>query len=107
MTDDTLSTYRVMELGAAVAAGMDTYSVNLTARRTAEVIEAPLYWIPAEKRPVSAIDRDDVVLARPPRPKTLTITLSEITLNNATGILRQHGYSYTADKLDAAIKAAQ
>ena len=107
MTDDTLSTYRVMELGAAVAAGMDTYSVNLTARRTAEVIEASLYWIPAEKRPVSAIDRDDVVLARPPRPKTLTITHTEGELWKIANFLHEHGCPDTSARLVKAIKAAQ
>ena len=107
MTDDILATCRVMELGDAVEAGMDTAYLDLRYTYTPSNLNNPNLWVPAEERTVGNSNRHSVVIARPPRPKMLTVTVGEITLNNATGILRQHGYSYTADKLDAAIEAAQ
>lgn len=107
MTDNTLSTYRVMTLGAAVEAGMDTMYTDFECAYTAAVLEASDGWMPANRRPVTDYSRDVLVIARPPRPKTLTITMGEDTLLAIAATMRRHGYEHTADKLDAAIEAAQ
>ena len=75
MTDDTLATYRVMELGAAVEAGMDTIYADLSPINKLATLEDASWWVPADDRPVTDDNRDSIVIARPPRPRTVTVEL--------------------------------